>query len=184
MFLSKTWKLISVIAGLAGAQHACALDHPFNSASLEFATGSHVQMARVGLQINSKVRWFESNNTYLGVYYDFTFAHWRINQYQNIPGALQNFGDIGITPVFRFQHSDQKGLYGEGAIGVHRLSQLYNNDGRRLSTRFQFGDHIGIGYVFANGWDVGVKIQHFSNGGYKKPNSGVNFAEIKAGFAF
>ena len=41
-----------------------------------------------------------------------------------------------------------------------------------------------MGYVLANGWDIGAKIQHFSNGGYKKPNSGVNFFVVKAGYHF
>jgi len=77
-----------------------------------------------------------------------------------------------------------RGFYMEGGIGFHRLSDLYNNDGRRLSTLFQFGDHIGAGYIFDNKWEIGAKIQHFSNGGYRKPNSGVNFIEVKGAYHF
>ncbi|MFZ6816534.1 acyloxyacyl hydrolase, partial [Undibacterium sp. Rencai35W] len=40
------------------------------------------------------------------------------------------------------------------------LSDIYDNNGRKFSTNFQFGDHIGVGYVLANGWDLAVKIQH------------------------
>ncbi|MFZ6775118.1 acyloxyacyl hydrolase, partial [Undibacterium sp. SXout7W] len=61
---------------------------------------------------------------------------------------------------------------------------IYNNNGRQFSTNFQFGDHIGVGYVLNNGWDLSFKIQHYSNGGVKHPNPGGNFAVIKAGMAF
>jgi len=67
---------------------------------------------------------------------------------------------------------------------VHMLSKLYNNSDNRLGTHFQFGDHIGMGYVFDNKWEAGVKLQHFSNGGYKKPNSGVNYLELKVAYHF
>ena len=69
-------------------------------------------------------------------------------------------------------------------VGFHRLSKLYDNDTYRLSTHFQFGDHVGIGYVFNNKWEIGAKIEHFSNGGYKKPNTGVNFFDIKTSYHF
>jgi lipid A 3-O-deacylase len=63
-------------------------------------------------------------------------------------------------------------------------SHVYNNNGRAFSTAFQFGDHIGVGYVFSNGWEAGLKIQHFSNGAIKKPNPGANVATVKVGYHF
>jgi len=101
-----------------------------------------------------------------------------------VPGATQNIGDIGITPVLRWQSDDKHGLYAEAGIGAHLLSEVYNNNGRAFSTSFQFGDHIGVGYVFNNKLDIALKVQHFSNGGIKHPNSGVNFAVLKAGYPF
>jgi hypothetical protein len=38
--------------------------------------------------------------------------------------------------------------------------------------------------VFSNGLDVGLKLQHFSNGGIKKPNSGANFAVLRVAYPF
>ena len=67
---------------------------------------------------------------------------------------------------------------------MHQLSKFYNNDGHRLSTLFEFGDHIGIGYVFKNHWEIGAKIEHFSNGGYSEPNSGVNFFDVRTIYHF
>ena len=36
-------------------------------------------------------------------------------------------------------------------------------------------DHLGVGYVTQSKWDLGLKIQHYSNASIKRPNSGANF---------
>ena len=155
-----------------------------DSISFEVGTGDRTQMARVGAQWNWKKEWWKSNGTHIGGYWDLTLAQWRANKFQNVPGRTQNITDIGITPVFRFEKDSRKGLYMEAGIGAHYLSKHYDNDGGQLSTKFEFGDHIGAGYVFNNNVDLGIKIQHFSNGGIKKPNSGVNFAVIGLKYQF
>ncbi|NMM26356.1 MAG: acyloxyacyl hydrolase [Glaciimonas sp.] len=155
-----------------------------DSVSVEAATGNKTQMVRLGAQWNWADKWWQSNNTHIGGYWDLTLGQWRGTQYRNQPDTIQNITDIGITPVFRFQRDSKIGPYAEAGIGAHLLSQVYDNNGRAFSTAFQFGDHIGIGYVFANKIDLGLKIQHFSNGGIKHPNSGANFAVLSAKLIF
>jgi hypothetical protein len=174
------WKTLAA-AGILLGMHLNS--HAVDSASLEFASGNKTQMARLGLQWKWNKQWWQSNGTHLGGYWDLTLARWHGTRFQNGNGS-QDLTDIGITPVLRFQRDDLKGFYLEGGIGAHYLSGLYDNNDRRFSTRFQFGDHIGVGYVFDNGLDLGLKIQHFSNGGVKQPNPGVNFAVIRASYAF
>jgi lipid A 3-O-deacylase len=178
----KPWALIATGLILLTARPGFAADTApmVSSASAEFGTGDKTRMLRLGIQSDWNARWFQSNGTHLSGYWDLTLAKWRGTAFRDVQGATQSITDIGFTPVFRFQRDDKRAWYGEAGIGVHRLSDLVDNSGNQLSTRFQFGDHIGAGYVFANQWEVGVKIQHFSNGGYKKPNSGVNFIEVKA----
>jgi lipid A 3-O-deacylase len=170
------------LAGLvAGAQL-----NAFGATSVSFeAAGNHrTKMARLGVQFEWTSRWWKSNGTYVGGYWDATLSHWRGNRYRNEPGRIQNITSLGITPVVRFQNESGKGVYAEGAIGLHYLSELYDNDGRRLSTRLQFGDHLAIGYIFENNWDLGLKLQHFSNGSVKKPNDGVNFVILRLAYLF
>jgi hypothetical protein len=153
--------------------------------SLEYGTGNNTQMARVAAQWDwgKNWQWWQSNGTHIGGYWDLSVAQWKMNHYNNTndSGTLT---DIGLTPVFRFQRDDGKGFYGEAGVGVHLFSKLYRNNDKVLSTAFQFGDHIGAGYVFMNGVDVGIKLQHFSNGGIKQPNGGVNFAVLKVAYKF
>ncbi len=164
MFLNyKRGHVLAVALTLFSVQ---SRSYAIDSISGEFATGNKTQMIRIGAQWDWKKNCFQSNGTHLGGYWDLTAANWR------------------GTPVFRFQNDSQLGFYAEAGVGAHRLSDLYDNNGRRLSTLFQFGDHIGIGYIFNKKLDIGLKIQHFSNGGYKKPNNGANFAVAKVGYLF
>jgi lipid A 3-O-deacylase len=178
----KTVTVTSVLACLSSSCYAV------DSLSAEFATGNRTQMARIGTQWAWKSRWWESNGTHIGGYWDLTLAEWHGTRFRHqpgaTPGATQNITDVGITPVFRLQRNSGTGPYIEAGVGAHLLSDQYNNNGRRLSGNFQFGDHVGVGYIFANRVDIGVKIQHFSNAGIRKPNDGVNFAVARVSYAF
>ncbi|MYM29627.1 Lipid A 3-O-deacylase (PagL) [Duganella sacchari] len=176
--------MMAVAAALVVAQSAYADDKLIDSVSIDYGTAAKVRMERLSVAKDWNVQWFQSNGTHLSGYWEASVGFWQQKQYMNISGNDKNLWDIGFTPVFRFQNDNKKGMYYEGGIGVHRLSDLYNNDTYRLSTLFQFGDHIGVGYVFDNKWEVGAKVQHFSNGGYKKPNTGINYIEVKAAYHF
>ncbi|MES2901922.1 MAG: acyloxyacyl hydrolase [Pseudomonadota bacterium] len=175
MHLQKLRALSFLLIALPILASAASVDN----ASLEMGGGAKVQMVRVGFQKNWEKKYFQSNGTHVAAYWDFSLAQWRGNAFNNVDGQHQNITDIGATPTFRFQSDSMRGWYAEAGVGYHLLSALYNNDNNKLSTAFQFGDHLGAGYVFRNGWEMGMRIQHFSNGGIKKPNSGVNFLVLK-----
>ena len=182
-------KLKSLVAKIAFAGVAAiAIQSPsyaIDGMSLEYGTGNNTQLARIGAQFNWGPNWnfWQSNGTHVGGYWDLSLANWRMNHYNNTNDS-GNLIDLGLTPVLRFQRDDGKGFYGEAGIGVHLFSQLYRNNDKVLSTAFQFGDHIGAGYVFSNGLDLGIRLQHFSNGGIKQPNGGVNFAVARVAYKF
>ena len=155
-----------------------------DGASLEFGGASQVRIVRAQLQSHWEPRWFQSNGTHLGGYWEAGLAQWRGNSYQNIPGRQQDITSIGLTPMFRLQSDALLGWYAEGGIGVNLLSKRYDNNDDFLSTSFQFNDRLGVGYVNKAGWDVGIRIEHFSNGGIKRPNSGVNFLVLKVARQF
>ena len=155
---------------------ALAADGWVDRVSAEVGAGSRVGLFRVGVQSDwDNRRWFEGNGRHLHGYWDVSVAYWRGTAYDNQSGQRQHIANIGFTPVLRYSADQRLGWYVEGGIGLNLLTQTYHNDGKHLSTAFQFGDHLGTGYVFPNGWDLGFKLQHFSNGGIKKPNNGVNF---------
>ena len=152
--------------------------------SIEAAKGSNSTMLRIGVQRDIDRTWFRSERYHLGAYWDLSLGAWRGDSHRGRKGVDQNLWDIGLTPTFRYQRHDKRGWYGEGAIGVHYLSEVWKNGSKEFSTRFQFGDHVGVGYVFPSGLDLALKFQHYSNGGIKSPNDGANFLILKAGFPF
>lgn len=161
-----------------------ANSHAVDSASLEFASGNKTKMLRVGTQWVWNEKWWQSNDTHIGGYWDLTLAQWREQNDKGSTDGHRNLVSVGITPVFRFQHNSKIGLYTEAGIGLHLLSDTYRNNDRVLSGNVQFGSHIGIGYVFKNNVDISFKFQHFSNAGLKQPNDGVNFAVLRISHAF
>lgn len=172
-----------LVAGPAALFAPCAL--AIDSGSFELGTGDQTQVARVGLQSQWPTTWPQSNGTHLGAYWDLTFSQWRWTRPPGASHANQELYDLGITPVFRLQSDGKKGFYAEAGIGAHLLfSDYYDPSGERFSTRFQFGDHFGVGYVTQDGMDLSLKIQHFSNGGIRQPNPGVLFGVLKLGYAF
>lgn len=166
---------------LLAAMHVPA--YAIDGATLEFGTGNSTQFARGSLQWNFQRALYESDRVAIKGYWDLSVAQWRGNRYQNRPGEHQNLTEIGLTPMFRIQQPGSK-FYAEAGIGAHVLSELYDNNSRKLSTAFEFGSQLGIGYNLSPRADVGLSIQHYSNGGIKHPNSGVNFVSMKLSYYF
>lgn len=182
--IHKILKAIAVVSIAAAASSSMAADTLIDGMSFEAAGGPDVRMVRLGAQADWSKRWFQGNGRHLTGYWDLSLAQWRGSAYRSVRGDHQNITSIGFTPVLRYQADDHRGWYAEGGIGANVLSHVYDNGDKQLSTAFQFGDHIGVGYVFANQWDLGLKLQHYSNASIKKPNDGVNFVVVKLGRAF
>lgn len=181
--ICKLGKLAAAVAAVTLSQAALAADG-LDSASLEVGAGDHVQMVRFAVQKDWNVNWFQSNGRHLGGYWDANIAYWRGTAHLGNHGQNQYLWVVGVTPVFRYQNDNKLGWYGEAGIGPSLFSQLYRNAGNRLSTSFEFADHIGVGYVLNNKWDVSARLQHYSNGGIKHPNSGVNWVVLRVARPF
>jgi hypothetical protein len=166
---------------LLAAAHLPA--HAIDAATLEFGSGNSTQFVRGSLQRNFQRALYESERLAIKGYWDLSLAQWRGNRFRGEPGQHQNLTEIGITPMFRVQQPGSR-FYGEAGIGAHLLSELYDNNERKLSTALQFGSQLGIGYNLSPRASVGLSIQHYSNGGIKHPNSGVNFVSMKVSYYF
>lgn len=156
----------------------------FDSYSVEVGTKSDSRMYKLaGQKMLSNSYSFLADN-HLQPYIEANVAQIRNTKYQDITGQSQSLMDVGLTPVLRWQPDVKKGIFGEIGIGVHYLSRIYDNAGQVMGSRFQFGDHIGIGYKFSNSLEITLKYFHFSNAGIKDPNPAVNFAAIKIAYSF
>jgi lipid A 3-O-deacylase len=151
--------------------------------SLELGSGDGTNMGRIGVQWDWNRKWLQTGGWHVGGYWDLSLGYWDAG---TVPaGRNGSIVDIGLTPVFRIQQNDLRGLYGEIAVGFHLLSHTTIGS-KTLSTAYQFGDHFGVGYRFGDKgqYDLGYRYQHLSNGGIKKPNNGINFNQIRFQYRF
>ena len=143
------------------ASPAQALD----SISAEMGHGTHgVDDWRVGLQWRQQPKWLE--DTLMRLYWDASIGTW-----ESDTGTLQ---DGSLTPTFRYGR--ERGAYFDMGIGFHVLSETRVSSQTEFSTKFQFGDHFGLGYRFER-YDWSMRLQHLSNAGIKNPNPGINFLQ-------
>ena len=160
LFAATAFSLLALLLPGASA-------HALDSLSLEFGRGTHdVEDWRIGAQWRQKPKWLE--DTLMRLYWDASVATW-----QSTTGALT---DVGLTPTFRYGH--EQGGYFDVGIGVHLLSETQISESIEFSTKFQFGDHLGIGYRHDR-YDFSFRLQHLSNAGIKNPNPGINFFQLR-----
>jgi hypothetical protein len=182
--MKKIFRSLAALAALLVAQAGHAAEGWMDSASVEAGGGEHVQVVRLAAQKDWNKDWFATGGYHLNGYWDANIAYWRANQWLDQPGNRKNLAVVGLTPVFRWESADKLGLYADAGIGLSLFSSVYRNTHRQLSTAFEFADHIGVGYVFANKWEVGARLQHYSNGGIKHPNGGVNLMLLKVAYHY
>ena len=161
---------------LAGAAILFLLAGPaaaVDSMSAELGYHDDVRMWRAGLQWKWERRWFRGASWELGGYWDLSAGGWRNGE--------ETIYDVGLTPVFRLEGTAPGSPYLEAAIGFHLISDLQIDSERSFSTRFQFGDHVGIGRRFGprERYDVSLRLQHLSNGGIRNPNPGIDFLQLR-----
>jgi hypothetical protein len=175
---------IAAAAALFAAQAGHAQNGLVDAYAVEAGGGEHVQVLRLSAQKDWNKNWLPTSGYHLSGYWDANIAYWRANQWLDVPGSRHNLAVIGITPVFRWEADDKLGFYADAGIGAALFSDVYRNTHRQLSTAYEFADHIGAGYVFANKWELGARLQHYSNGGIKHPNGGVNLFMVKATYHY
>ena len=96
-------------------------------------------------------------------------------------------GQVGLIPVFRYRPAGGASpWFFEAGVGLTLTTSLYETDRKRFSTSFNFGDHIAMGRNFGqrNEHELSLRLQHFSNGGIKRPNPGENFFQLRYAYRF
>ena len=129
-------------------------------------------------------RWFQSAGLALGGYWDLALGYWQ--RQRRAPGQHDEHHrdrpDAGLPLAAERPH----GPYVEA--GHRRPSAVAHarSATSALSTAFQFGDHLGVGYRFGakGAFDLGYRFQHLSNAGIKRPNHGINFHQIRLQYHF
>ncbi|MDO5654163.1 MAG: acyloxyacyl hydrolase [Brachymonas sp.] len=127
--------------------------------------------------------WNRAEPLWAGQKWELALRHELELAYWDVPKAKDNIIEAGYSPILRFQQratGDGARFFAEASIGLRLLSHTHITPTRTLSTAFQFSDVIGAGVQWGPQArsTLGVRIQHLSNAGIKRPNPGINFAQI------
>lgn len=94
------------------------------------------------------------------------------------PGQAWQFSFI---PMFRWWASES--FYIEAGIGATVLTRTRFAD-KNIGSAFQFGDHIGAGFLITPNNRIGLRLSHFSNAGIKRPNPGLDTLQLTYTYQF
>lgn len=102
-------------------------------------------------------------------------------------GGRTGFTHVGVVPMLRYRFDEGRSRwFVEGGIGLTYMDRTYRTSDKQFSTRYNFADVLGAGRNFGAGQrhEVSVRLTHFSNGGLKHPNPGMNLVRLRYGVMF
>jgi hypothetical protein len=123
-------------------------------------------------------KWALAEDWQLAGYMEFSTGGWQ---------GTERVAAVAALPVFRIERSYSAVVpYFEGGMGLSLLSQVEAASGRPASSRLQIGDHIGVGMRFGEQrrHEIGLRLQHLSDGGVARPNPGMSFGLVRYQYSF
>jgi hypothetical protein len=145
--------------------------------SVEAGAGNYVDVVGIGIGTGDLVQGTLGENWSWSVFGLARAAYWRGNGTEN-----RELADLSGAPVAHLERRmrSKLALYVDGSVGLHLLSHTKVNEGREFSTAFQFGEFIEMGFALgpAHRCNVGLRLQHISNGGIKNPNDGLSYGTV------
>ncbi|ANN66206.1 acyloxyacyl hydrolase [Bordetella bronchialis] len=104
-------------------------------------------------------------------------AYWWAHQGAHPSSAWQ----LNAIPMFRWWLTDR--FFVEGGVGPTVFNKTRFAD-KTISTAFQFGDHIGLGFQLTESSRISLRYSHFSNASIKTPNPGLDVTQLTYTYLF
>ena len=172
-------------AGLAAAQ-ASSGSEPAGAwrALVEVGSAHQLRMARVGIVYDWESSWRLGSSLALFGHTELVAGRWQVQPAERY--LRSGFTQVGLTPALRLSGASRTGPYAELGIGGNAIFPLYQALNTRFGTVFNFGDHLGLGWRLPgrHGPELGIRFEHYSNAGIKKPNPGQNLFEVRLSSSF
>lgn len=111
-------------------------------------------------------------------------SHWNA---PSVDGGRRGFVQVGVVPVLRLRPGEGASpWFAEAGIGLSTMDRHFETTTKKFSMAFNFVDVVGIGRSFgaARSQEIGIRLQHVSNGSLRPPNPGQNFVQLRYAAAF
>ena len=146
---------------------------------VQIGDGSRTRTVTAGLAWDLPWGWRLAKGE-LSAYLDASVGRWWVNEDGMVhsPWVTQ----LGLTPVLRCRWGEERRWwFAELGVGIDVLTPIFNDEDRRFSTAFNFGDHLALGRTFGDDAreEIALRVQPYSNGGIKQPNPGINFVQMR-----
>lgn len=144
-----------------------------------YNSGAQVAVAGIGASWDLSKRSKARDETGFMGRIDGQIAHWRG---LGTPTDNHYLWDFSAIPMLRytFDWTQSPRIYLEGGFGIHFLTHTRINNDRIMGASFQFGEIAGAGVTFGpdNKYELGVFLQHVSNGNTAHYNWGLTYPAV------
>jgi lipid A 3-O-deacylase len=157
------------------------LAHVASAQSISLMQGSYKDISGISVTLTGSAFYTSSHklgDDGLDRYFDWV-PEIGLTQFRDSPSGNAIY-QWHVTPTLRYWIGN---FCIEGGIGLSWLSDRKLGT-KKLSTTFQFADHIGISYQLAKQYKVGYRIIHTSNADIRKPNPGIDIQQLYLSFLF
>jgi lipid A 3-O-deacylase len=166
---------LAATASLASAQSS---EGTQGGVSVHYGIGDHYQRLTINYETASVWTYqFGGNWGRLDLTPELGASYWKASGSRS-PGHVWQLNAI---PMFRWWTGER--FYIEAGIGATLFSSTRFAD-ENISTAFQFGDHIGMGFLVTPNNRIGVRYSHFSNASIKRPNPGLDVVQLTYTYQF
>lgn len=110
-------------------------------------------------------------------------SHWNAS----VNGGRHSLTQAGLLPLLRLRFDGGRSdWFFEGGIGISVMDREHRSGDKVFGSTFNFVDVLGVGRSFGadRRRELAVRISHISNGGFKKPNPGENFLQLRYAMMF
>ena len=174
-----TVALAAFAIGLAGARPAAAQTHEPVDWTLSGGVAKEADVKKLGViagWTRAAPLW-QGDTWRLRLRHEVELAAW------DVPKA-RDLIEFGYSPVLRLERPLAGGngrvFFVEGSIGARLLSHRRVSPDHVSGSAFQFSDVLGVGLQWGRAArsTLGLRYQHLSNLGLKKPNPGMDFVQL------
>ena len=146
----------------------------------QVGAGSATDAWSVGGEWHWRHSWAIRDTLVLSGRWDLAIGRWRADLNDG-DGDEAWVTQVSAVPTLRLSGLGSRGWYAEAGIGPSMLMPIFESRDRIFSTEFNFQNHLAVGRTFgARGeHDLALRIEHFSNGGIREPNPGIEFASLR-----
>ncbi len=177
--------VVAVVFGIAGPADVRAQSWLPDAMFTQIGKGTSTESWSAGLQWHWNREWQWGQSLMLRGRWELALGRWRVELGEQSRDWAW-ITELSAAPSLRLSDATQTGWYGELGVGPSLLLPVYRSQDRRFSTQFNFQSHLSAGYVWGTRGehDVGLRVEHYSNAGIRKPNPGVDLGALRYTYRF